>query len=363
MATLFNNKVKKMLVGMASLGLSLALLSGCGNEEKASGKEKAGGSEGGVVSIGTHPVGIAYHSAGAGIAKVVSENSSVKMIVSPFAGSSAWMSLLNKGEIETGITAKPGTQWAFNGEHDYKEKNKNVRLLVKGNDIVASGLTVREDSGIKNLKDLKGKRIASGYSGDSIIPLIFEAQLKSVGLSLDDVKVVPVADVGQGLSALRENRVDAAFTGTPTVASFLEADNAVGLRAFNFGGMSADEIDKVSGETIKEMQSLVPGIELTVYKGGFVKEDTVLVKYPIALVASADLSDDQAYEIVKTLWKNHKELHPIFGWLETWTPKTMLDKDPLVPYHPGVVRFLKEEGVWTDELEQKQKELLEKAKQ
>lgn len=228
------------------------------------------------------------------------------MIVSPFTGGAAWTPLLNKGELEVGITAKPATQWAFDGANDYKEKNKNMRLLVKGNDIVVSGLTGRFDSGINSLKDLKGKRISSGYSGDSIISLIFEAQLKSVGLTMDDVKLVPVADVGQGSTALRENRVDAAFTGTPTVAAFLEADNAVGLKTLSLGDMEPSDLDTISGDLIKDIQELVPGIEPVVYKGGFVNEETVLLKYPIALVASSYLSDDRAYDITEALWEKEE---------------------------------------------------------
>lgn len=347
---------------VVSVILLALFLSGCGDSKAQSnvseGSEKKSG---GVITIGTHPVGIAYHSAGAGVAKVISENTSLKMIVSPFTGGTAWTPLLNRGEIEVGITAKPATQWAFNGEYDFKEKNKNMRLLVKGNDIVVSGLTVRADSGINSLKDLKGKRITSGYSGDAIISLIFEAQLKSVGLTMDDIKLVPVADVGQGLTALRENRVDAAFTGTPTVAAFLEADNAVGLKTFNFGDINPSDVGSISEDKLKEVQELVPGIEPIVYKGGFVTEETVLLKYPISLVASSHLSDDNAYEITKTLWEKYDELHPIFDWLKTWTPESMLDEEPLIPYHPGTVQYLKEQGVWTDELEQKQADLIERA--
>lgn len=334
------------LIGLFSV-LFIIILSGCSNE----GKDK-------VISIGTHPVGIAYHSAGTGVAKVVSENSSIKMIVSPFTGGNAWTPLLNEGEIDVGITAKPATEWAFDGDFDYKYPNRNMRLLVKGNDIVVSGLTVLERSGIESLKDLKGKKIAAGYSGDAIVPLIGEAQLKSVGLTLEDVELVPVADVGQGLEALREGRVDAAFTGSPTVAAFLEVDNAVGLRVLDFGDLGPEEIDEMPEDLLEEIQSLVPGIEPVVFQGGFLEEEKILLKYPITLVVSADVSDENAYEITETLFENYEELHPIFAWLKTWSPESMVDGDPLVPYHNGTVQYLKDNDLWTDEIDKKQKKLI-----
>lgn len=347
--------MKRMLrkrIKLTSLIFSIMfiiILSACSNSDE--GKDK-------VISIGTHPVGIAYHSAGTGVAKVVSENSSLKMIVSPFTGGTAWTPLLNEGEIDVGITAKPATEWAFDGDFDYKYPNRNMRLLVKGNDIIVSGLTVLEKSGIESLKDLKGKKIASGYSGDAIVPLIGEAQLKSVGLTLDDVELIPVADVGQGLDALREGRVDAAFTGSPTVASFLEIDNAVGLRVLDFADLGPEEMDEIPEELLEEIQSLVPGIEPVVFQGGFLEEEKILLKYPITLVVSADLSDENAYEVTETLFENYEELHPIFAWLKTWSPESMVDADPLVPYHNGTVQYLKDNDLWTDEIDEKQKELM-----
>lgn len=332
--------------------LSMLLLSGCGKDTQSSSNTQPNWN----IGIGTHQPGVAYHSAGAGLAGVVSSNSKVQMSVVPFTGFKAWMPLLNKGELEIGLIPVAGARFALMGEDGY-EKNKNIRSLVFGNDIVTAGFTVRADSGIKSISDLKGKRVASGYSGDSSA-LVLEIQLKSVGLTWDDVQKVPVADTNTGLAALREKRVDAAFTGLPTVAGFLEVHQAVGLRALNLADTPANEINNISKEFKNQMQSIYPGTEPVVYKGGFVEEDTILIKYPLVLIASAKLSDEVAYEVTKTLFENYEKLKPTFVWFQTWEPKRMFNNNPSVPYHEGAVKYFKEQGLWNNEIEQRQQELL-----
>ncbi|SDJ08173.1 TAXI family TRAP transporter solute-binding subunit [Alteribacillus bidgolensis] len=312
------------------------------------------------LNMGAHQPGIAYHSAASGIASVVSEYSNTKLTVKPFSGPNAWMPLLNNGEIDLGILSYPDAGWALKGENGYPEKNSNLRILMNGNNIVTSGLTVRTGSGIKEVEDLEGKRVASDYSGNQILSNILKAQLASAGLTVDDVEKVPVTDVGSGLNALREKRVDAVFTGTPTVAAFTEMDTTTDIDALNWAGVSPDEIEHFPQDIVDEMNEFVPGVQPETFDGGILNSKKTLVSYPIVLGASAQLSEDAAYEVVKTLWNNYESLHSQFSWLETWEPEQMFNEDPPAPYHPGAVKFFKEQEVWTDKVEQRQKELLEK---
>lgn len=315
------------------------------------------------LSIGTHPQGSSYNATGAGVAKVVTENSSVKITVKPFSGPNAWMPLLNKGELDLGVLSSPDAGWSFTGGFGYPQANKNVRLLVNGNTLTLPGFAVRADAGIKKLTDLKGKKVASGYAGNQLISQILGAQLATAGLSWDDVQQVPVTDINTGLQAVREGRAVASFGGAPITPPAVETDAATNLINLSFGDWDPEQVASFPKDKLKEITSRVPGAVVMKLKAGtgWLDFDSVGMGYPITLAASAQLSEEAAYQVVKTLWENDTKLHPIYAWLKGWNHDTFFSATPAAPYHPGAVRFYKEVGVWTDEAEASQQELLKKA--
>jgi uncharacterized protein len=68
------------------------------------------------------------------------------------------------------------------------------------------------------------------------------------------------------------------------------------------------------------------------------------------------------YQVLKATWQNVDKLAPLHPWLKGWNHKQMFWAKPSVPYHPGAVRFYKEQGVWTAETEERQQGLLRQAK-
>jgi uncharacterized protein len=363
-------KLNKNFLLILSLVMLLVFMTACsgGNQTSSTNDNKDKGTETQSkdikknISIGTTPVGASINSVGNGIASVVSKNSDVRLTVKPFNGISGWGPSLDKGDIDLGSATAPELAWAFKGEQGFNAM-KNIRLLVRGNYIPVTGFVVREDSGINSNADLKGKRISSDYPGSASAVMLLEAVLAANGLSWDDVKKVPTTSLAAGFESLQNNRLDATYAMAPSTPIAQEVNNSVPLKSFSIiDGVKPSDIDSVPDETIEEFTSRVPGTRLTVVKpSGYIKEDTVGVEYPLQIVSSAHLTDDTVYLLLETLWAHYEELHPVHAWLQTWTPEQMFDPNPTVPYHPGAVKFFKDKGLWTDETDKIQAELIKLA--
>lgn len=312
-----------------------------------------------AVSIASLTVGGGYHSTAAGVAKVLSEDGGMAVTVKPFGKTSSWMPLLQRGEIEFGMTSGEDAAWAYQGAQIYPRPVDKLRLVVFGNRVAASPLVVRKDSGIETLKDLEGKRVYE-VPGNLVVELNIEAMLDSVGLSKDDVKRVPVSSTRQGSELLRQNRLDATYGAAAQTPYIVELDRSVPLTALSYGDLDASAGDEITPEMQAKLKEFLPGSALTVQKAGagYHTRDVVIIAFGLNLVSSTDVSEDTVYKVTKTLFENADDLHGIFPWLDMWTPETMFDEEQVAPYHDGAVKYFKEAGLWTDAAEARQQELL-----
>src|SRR5690625_1096178 len=228
-----NKKIFFMLITLVVLLLSACTSSGDGDNGSLDNQN---------ISIATFQPGIAFHTMASGIASVISDNSSINATVRPFAGPKSWYPLMENGEVDLGTTEFL-VKHAVLGLEEYDEKHTNIRSVVMGNNVPMVGYGVKEDSGINSLSDLKGKNVAFYTATPESFNPYLEIQLNSVGLTWDDVNQVQVSDIGDGLEALREGRVDAAFIGDPNAGVFIELDNAIGIKGLNLADVEPENFD------------------------------------------------------------------------------------------------------------------------
>jgi NitT/TauT family transport system substrate-binding protein len=79
-------------------------------------------------------------------------------------------------------------------------------------------LTAPEDSPVRTLKDLKGRRLgmASPVSGIDYL----KARLMDEGMKVEDLEIVPTGFAGQVIAALQQKRVDAILYWSDAIAQF-----------------------------------------------------------------------------------------------------------------------------------------------
>lgn len=312
--------------------------------------------------IGTHPSGSSYHTTGSAVANVVNEHSSLQVTVQPYEGPNAWMPLLNSGEIDMGVISSPDLFWGIQGEYGHPEPHSNVRAFIVGNYPPTVGMVVKEDSDIMTTADLKGKKVATGYAGNHLIHLLSEYHLNSVGLTWDDVEPVPVTAAIDGLEALRDGRVDAALGLGPISAVTMEVHSAVGgLRVLNLADVEPENIEDFPEDVAQKIGEGIPGARPAVHEDMGILEGKTATgyEYPIMLATTTKLNEETVYKTLEAIWENYEELHSVHAWLEDWSPDTMFQEKPPVPYHPGSIQFFKDQGLWTEDAEKHHQELLD----
>jgi TRAP transporter TAXI family solute receptor len=308
------------------------------------------------VSIGTNPPGTVFYAIGSGLAKVVTDANALRMAVQPYSGSSTFLPLLNSGELEFGVNnavdmalAYRGTSFKIGGKNPFPHTPAS-RLVMRGSPFLV-GLVVKKDSPIKSVHDVKGKRMTGEYPAHLAVWFNMFGHLASAGLTWNDVKVVPVPAVNEGLDALVQGRADVtefAING----AKLKEADASVGVRHVS--------ID-CSPDGEKRLRAAVPGYYPRWVKAGTatgVLEDTCVIAYDVYVVTGKAVPDALVEAMLKAVWDSTDKLAPLHPIFKEWTRDRLATHEMTMPYHPAAVRFFREHKVWTPEMERVQQGLL-----
>jgi TRAP transporter TAXI family solute receptor len=306
-----------------------------------------------TVSIATHPKGSLLNLIGGGFAKVITGHLPIQASDRPFTGYTAWLPLLNAGELDMGIVTSPESYVAYMAEGPYKQALKNLRIISSGSGVVLS-YVARADSGIKTMAEVKGKRVSIDKAS-YVTNIENKTVIRAAGVDPDkDITPVLVAGVAELMYSVMDGRSDAGWASVGSSQVKEVAGRVGGLRWLSVAGSADDAAAKL----IKEK---VAGSRIIFVRAGSnpdVQNDAWLLDTPIYLATYKGFSEEAAYQITKTIWQNQKELGAIHPKLKEWTTNVMVSPEVALPYHPGAIRFYKEVGAWPSSMDQAQKNLL-----
>lgn len=360
-----NILLRKHLLVIPLVILMVLVLTSCGSntpkEEKKSGetgkKTEQSASETKLLTIGTHPVGAIVNTFGNGVATVLKNHlSSPQFRVKPVSGPVEWLPMLGKG-VDLGVLNNWDAKYGWLAKEDYekplKGKGAEIRLLTIGAPSYC-GVLVAADSGIKTGKDLKGKRVVLNYTGSGALTNQAHAALANFGLKPEDVKVVNVSSAEPGIQLVIQGRADAAGTTNIGQGGAVELDSQKGALVLSFDPSpeAAKRLKEIYPADLKQLQ---PGPGMI-----GIKEPTYVMVYDFYLVGRADLDEETTYNIVKALWNYDSELGVVHPRLKDWTKEKFVNVSATIPYHPGAVKFYKEIGAWSKDMDQVQQNLLSK---
>jgi TRAP transporter TAXI family solute receptor len=241
-----------------------------------------------------------------------------------------------------------GTYFAQEGVFEFGAKEwgpQPLQLLLSSVDCNAGSLGVAADAGVKDIKDLKGKRVGF-VVGSPALNQNSLAILAFGGLKQGDVKAVEFASYGAMWKGLINNDTDAAF-GTTITGPAKEAETSP--RGLIWPPLPAD--DKAGWERVQKVGSFFFPHRATCGAGISPEKPIQLGTYPYPIfVAYASVPADQVYAITKAMIVNYdayKDSAPGASGLAA----DRQTKNWVVPVHAGAVKALKEAGQWSDQQE------------
>lgn len=291
-----------------------------------------------LYALGTGKQGFFTYSAGAAIAKVAADGG-LNLRVKPFGGTSAYVPGVNAGEQQFGLANELETHYAVTGTVIYKKPQTNLRVVAVLTPLY-SEFFVAKDSPIKSIKELKGKRVPTGYASQRVIDVLTKGTLANGGLTEQDVQNVPVPNVAGGADEFAQGKADVFMfaLGSGKVA---EVNSKVPVRVL--------PIDH-SKEAMDRLRKFIPVAYATQVKPGKgragLDEPTWVYAYDYLVLANDKVADETVYKLAKLLHDHPKELAANFGALSGFDPGRMAKDMRPVQFHPGAIKYYKEIGEW-----------------
>lgn len=296
-----------------------------------------------TVSISTLPPGSINNVQTQAIAKVVQEKAGMQMRVITFNSPAASMGAVQAGEAGFTFMSNDEVGIAVRGKDEHAGKPLDKLELAATVFPFKVGLLVRDDSDIKTVSDLKGKRFPTGWQGFPQGVALANAMLATGELSLADTDGVPTVNLLRAADDFKAGRLDATLfaVGAPKMA---EIDASVKIRF-----LSLDDSDqaKAAMAAVRPEYTVAPQAPLPHLNG--VIGETNLMQYAMTVAASADVDEETVYKVVKAIHENKEALvaaHPSFNAM---SPDSISVLQPDVKYHPGAIRYYKEIGIWKGE--------------
>lgn len=340
---------------IAVVALTLTACSGGGNEKKENANatkteetaktEEATGTgditaeglmetKGGFMSVATGGTGGTYYPLGGALSNILN-NAGVNYTATAQAtgASKENVELVTREDAEIAFIQNDVAYYAVNGTDTFEgEKKPSLRglccLYPEIVQIVAS-----DDSGIKTIDDLKGKRVAVGSPGSGV-----EVNVKQIldihGITYDDLGKVDYLSFAEAADQIKSGQIDATFL-TAAIPSSAITELAT---THNVHLVPIAE-DKAEALIAKYPFYVNLHITPSEYKGQ--DEEISVVAVQSMLAVDERMADEDAYNIVKLLFENldtMKESHARGGDIA-------LDKalDGMsIEVHPGAQKYFDE---------------------
>ena len=188
---------------------------------------------------------------------------------------------------------------------------------------------VRQDSGVKTLRDLAGKRFIPGGAGSAGARFTIQV-LEAMGIK-DQIEL-PAVDLNEGVQAVKNRRaVGFSTASSPPAGMVSEIAATTQIRILELEDADYQKVSKRFARYI---------IPAGTYNG--VDYDAKTMSLLVGTYTTTDLPDEVAYQITKGFWENRKvweKSHPAMKLVKVEGVNQLMAK-----VHPGALKYYMEIG-------------------
>ena len=291
------------------------------------------------VSIGTGGVTGVYYPTGGAICRLVNKDRKehgIRCSAESTGGSIYNINTIRTGELEFGVAQSDWQYHAYHGTSKFEDQGAFTKLRAVFS-VHPEPVTViaSDSSGIKNITDVKGKRMNIGNAGSGTRGT-WEVIEEALGWTRDDLKLAAEMKSAETGQAVCDGKIDAYFwlVGHPSALT----QESLATCDAHLVSATGTAIDKLVKDNSFYRKAVIPA---GMYNN---KEDIQTFGVAATFVSSSDVSDKVVYTIVKAVFDNFddfKKLHPAFANL---TEKEMITDAISAPLHNGAIKYYKERG-------------------
>ncbi|MBM3369892.1 MAG: TAXI family TRAP transporter solute-binding subunit [Betaproteobacteria bacterium] len=309
-----------------------------------------------TITVTAYDTGSSGFNMGVAIGKMLKDKQGSDVRVLPAGNDVARLAPLKANRAQASFMGV-GAYFAQEGVLEFATKEwgpQALRLMLSSTSCNAISLGVAKDTGVKEVKDLRGKRIGVVVGSPALNQNAF-AVLAFGNLTPKDVKLVEFSSYGAMWKGIINNEVDAAIAST---ISGQAKEAEASPRGLVYPQTPAS--DKEGWARLKKVSPYYGSHTATCGPGISPQNPSSLPSYPYPIVmAYAAQSAEIVYGITKSMiihYDVYKDTTPGIDGFElkrqdlTWA----------LPYHDGAVKAIKESGAWTADAEAHQQAVVKR---
>ena len=321
--------MRKMRFILAIVSMLGVYLVGCGAKETR------------FVTIGTGGVTGLYYPTGGAISRMLNKKFKqfkIKATVESTSGSVFNINAVLQGDMEFGIAQSDRQYQAYHGLAEWAEAGPQTDLrAVFSLHAEPITLVVSEQSGIRDIEDLRSKRINLGNPGSGQLQNSKDV-LTAAGLSDQDVLAEYVKAV-EAPGLLQDERLDGFFYTVGHPNGNIKEATSGRIKVF-IVPIRGQRIDKMVEDCPYYAKAMIPR---SFYPRALNSDDIETIGVKATFVTSRDIDEDLVYALARLVFENleeFKKLHPAYKQL---TRENML-RGLTAPVHRGALRYYREAG-------------------